>query len=150
MLLVGPDEQGTLAALHKQAQRLGLRLVEMSLDAALKGDDVCDVAYVRGAYGADKETLLSRADLFVLPTLSENYGNVVAEALASGMPVITTKRAPWQALTKAKAGWWIEVGREPLQSALQEAMALDDAARSQMGRAGRRLVQEIQAGLKHG
>jgi glycosyltransferase involved in cell wall biosynthesis len=67
---------------------------------------------------------------------------VIAEALASGVPVITTRETPWREIAERRCGWWIEVGDEPLAAALREAMALSDEARGQMGTRGRRLVEE--------
>jgi glycosyltransferase involved in cell wall biosynthesis len=40
--------------------------------------------------------ILRSADIMVLPTYSENFGIVVAEALALGVPVITTTGTPWK------------------------------------------------------
>ena len=45
------------------------------------------------------------ADLFVLPTKGENFGMVVAEALAAGTPVVCTSAAPWADLSRFGAGW---------------------------------------------
>jgi len=83
-----------------------------------------------------------RADLFVLPTYSENFGIVVAEALWAGVPVITTKGTPWSELETGKCGRWIEIGVDPLAEALKEMMATSDDARKQMGDRGRKLVEE--------
>jgi glycosyltransferase involved in cell wall biosynthesis len=91
--------------------------------------------------GQQKWELYRRADLFILPSHSENFGMVVAEALACGLPVITTKGTPWEALTQHRCGWWVDVGVEPLADALRAAMALDDAERCEMGSRGRRLVE---------
>ena len=88
-----------------------------------------------------KWTAYRRADLFVLPTYSENFGIVVPEALYAGVPVITTKGTPWGELETERCGWWIDVGVEPLAAALREAMALSDAERAAMGARGRALVE---------
>jgi glycosyltransferase involved in cell wall biosynthesis len=80
--------------------------------------------------------------LFVLPTYTECFGIVVAEALACGTPVITTKGAPWSELLIRNAGWWIEIGVEPLVSALNEALRLTHAERRVMGANGRQLIEE--------
>ena len=83
-----------------------------------------------------------RANLFVLPTYSENFGIVVAEALWAGVPVITTKGTPWMELETSKCGRWIEIGIAPLVEALRETMVMSDDARRQMGARGRELVEE--------
>lgn len=98
--------------------------------------------FVGGVYGDEKWKLYREADLFVLPTHSENFGIVVAEALASGTPVITTKGTPWQELEKYDCGWWTEVGTEPTAKALQSFLSLTEADLERMGRNGRRLVEE--------
>lgn len=100
------------------------------------------VAFVGGIYGDEKWKLLRQADVFVLPTHSENFGIVVAEALASGTPVITTKGTPWQELASHHCGWWTEVGAEPTLEALQSFLSCSEEELEAMGRNGRRLVEE--------
>ncbi len=77
----------------------------------------------------------------MLPTFSENFGVVVAEALAHGLPVITTQGAPWADLPAFGCGRWIPIGVEPLAEALREAMALSDAERAAMGERGLQYVR---------
>ncbi|WP_413167497.1 glycosyltransferase [Capilliphycus salinus ALCB114379] len=88
-----------------------------------------------------KKIALSNANLFVLPTYSENFGIAIAEALAYGVPVITTKGAPWEDLLTYDCGWWIENTRSQLAGALTEAMQLSDREREAMGLRGRDLVK---------
>jgi len=80
------------------------------------------------------------AQLFVLPTLSESFGTVVAEALAAELPVITTKGAPWRDLMDFRCGWWIEGGIAPLKEALRQAMSLGQTELTAMGKRGKNLV----------
>jgi glycosyltransferase involved in cell wall biosynthesis len=88
-------------------------------------------------YGPAKYEFYRNADLFILPTLSENFAMTVAEALASGVPVISTKGAPWSGLKRECCGWWIEHGVEPMAAALHTAIELSAAERRAMGMRGR-------------
>ena len=127
LVIAGPDESGHGAALEARLREDG------------SGGSV---SFVGPVYGDAKLRLLRGSDLFVLPSLSENFGVVVTEALACGLPAITTIGTPWDELPARRCGWWVEVGPDPLRRALEEAMSLPDGERFEMGRRGRRLVVE--------
>lgn len=91
--------------------------------------------------GEKKEAALGNADLFVLPTHSENFGIAVAEGLAHAVPVVTTRGAPWQDLSTYECGWWIEDSQLALASALAEGMQMSSQERKAMGLRGRKLVE---------
>lgn len=93
-------------------------------------------------YGEAKIQAYHSADLFVLPTYSENFGMVVAEALSCGVPVVTTKGTPWKDLEDYNAGSWIEIGVEPLRKTLEEYLQKESSELESMGRNGRKLVTE--------
>jgi glycosyltransferase involved in cell wall biosynthesis len=105
------------------------------------GDSVACVGEVQGD---DKAAMFRSADLFVLPSFSENFGMVVAEALTYGVPVITTRSTPWADLEKFKCGWWIDTGAEPLIVALREAMSLSNEQRHAMGERGKLYASRFQ------
>ena len=116
--------------------------VDDRIERALKDAGVLDRTTFTGPLaGADKAAILASSELMVLPTHSENFGVVIAEALASATPVITTVGTPWSELSEHGCGWYIQVGAEPLYAAMREAMGLDDAARREMGRRGRELIR---------
>lgn len=125
--VVGPDEAGHMVELKKQAETLGIAEA---------------VDFVGPRYGAELDSEYRAADLFVLPTHSENFGSVVVEALAHELPVICTKGAPWVELETYRCGWWIDMGVAPLVVALREAMLLTNEERAAMGARGRKLVEE--------
>lgn len=101
-----------------------------------------EIKIIGPQFGEEKLSAYHHADLFVLPTYSENFGIVVAEALACGVPVITTKGAPWEELITHQAGWWIDIGVAPLVDALEKAISLSDHERYLMGRNGRKLIED--------
>lgn len=88
-------------------------------------------------YGESKNQAYFSADLFVLPTHSENFGMVVAEALAHGCPAIVSHGAPWNGLELEGCGWWVNNSVETLTSALDKAMRLPTDQLKNMGLRGR-------------
>ena len=92
-------------------------------------------------YGKEKIKLFREASLFVLPTFSENFGVVIAEALASFTPVITTKGTPWMDLQTYKCGWWIEIGVLPLKKNLENALLKSNTELKVMALNGRKLIE---------
>lgn len=125
--IAGPGEEAYINELKGLAERLGV------------GDRM---EFVGSVYGEAKFDLYRDADLFVLPTHSENFGIVVTEALACGTPVITTKGTPWEELVSWHCGWWTEIGTEATAEALRGFLSLDVKELEGMGRNGRRLVEE--------
>lgn len=92
--------------------------------------------------GEQKENCFAEADVFVLPTYSENFGIAVAEALARGLPVITTTGAPWRELETRQCGWWVAPGVEGIAKALSAALAIPSETLLDMGARGKLLVEE--------
>jgi glycosyltransferase involved in cell wall biosynthesis len=121
LVIAGPDEGGHRAEVAERIRTNGLSE---------------QVTFAGSVDGEAKATLYRAAELFVLPTFSENFGVVVAEALAYGVPVITTKGAPWADLATHGCGWWVEVGVESLVAALKAATAMSDVERQAMGANG--------------
>lgn len=64
------------------------------LEAAVKGIEGVELRVVSNAFGDEKEKVWEWCDVLVLPTLSDNFGLVIAEALERGKRVITTDGAP--------------------------------------------------------
>lgn len=108
-------------------------------------------------FGDAKIKLYQESSLFCLPSYSENFGMVIAEAMSCGVPVITTNGTPWQLLNGKEAtmsaslellgedrrtGWCIELSVDNLESALREAMSMKFSDLYEMGQRGSKLVNE--------
>lgn len=90
--------------------------------------------------GNKKADLLLQTELFILPSLSESFGVAIGEALSYGIPVITTKATPWQAIRDVKCGWWIDPGVKSLERTIRAATSLSSSELFEMGIRGREFI----------
>jgi glycosyltransferase involved in cell wall biosynthesis len=125
--IVGPDQAGHRAELETLVRKLGL---ESSVEfcGPLNGQAL------REAYQS--------AELFILPSHSENFGMVIGEALAYGLPIITTHGTPWELLEQERCGWWVPVNVASIAAALDDATKRPADELAAMGARGQRVGSE--------
>ncbi len=73
----------------------------------------------------DKIDFLANADLFVLPSHNENFGNVYLESLAAGTPVVASKNTPWEGVEPHNCGIWAENTVDRITNAMMEVLDKD-------------------------
>lgn len=89
--------------------------------------------------GAAKEEAFMSADVLVLPSHSENFGMVVAEALARGVPVVASRSTPWQDLDPRGCGRSVDAEPQHLADALADLVG---APLEEMGARGRAWMKQ--------
>lgn len=127
IVIAGPDEGGHKSEVEKLIRCHGLE---------------SDFVFLGLVDGETKQACFTNADLFVLPSYSENFGISVVEALANELPVITTTGAPWKDLEIYRCGWWVKPGVAGISAALQSAMGTPPAELECMGQRGRQLIMD--------
>ncbi|MDE2111516.1 MAG: glycosyltransferase [Alphaproteobacteria bacterium] len=123
--IAGPDEAG-----H--------RLVVERAVAANRLEE--SVRFLGPVVIPERMLVYAAAALFILPSYSESFGMVVAEALAHGLPVLTTTGAPWPNLVARGCGWRTEPTSEGIANALREATSCGTATLRAMGAKGQDYV----------
>lgn len=125
LVIAGNDDEGLLPGLTELARSEG----------------VADRVRFVGAVGdRDKWALYRAARLTILPSYSENFGNVIAEALAMACPVVLTRGvglAPWV----ERHGAGLVCGDEPREIAAAVMSLVRDPAAAEFGRRGRAAVE---------
>ena len=111
------------------------------LEAVIAEEQIPRVRFVGEINGQAKYDFLTEADIYVLPSHTENFGITVAEALACGTPTIASQGTPWEGLETEKCGKWVPIGVAPLEAALRELTSLTDDERAAMGERGRAWIQ---------
>ena len=86
--------------------------------------------------------LFLQADLFVLPSHTENFGIVIAEALSHGLPVITSTETPWSEIADEQAGYIIPVDTISVELAIRNFAKLTDYQRAEMSLNAQKIVQK--------
>lgn len=140
--IVGNGEEAYIKSLKDKVKELGL-------------ENYAQIS--EPVFGKEKINLYQSSSLFCLPSYSENFGMVIAEAMSCGVPAITTNGTPWQLLNgdcttmgaslnmlgnDKRTGWCIELSVENLEKALREAMSMDPTALYEMGQRGSRMINE--------
>ncbi|MEO3707163.1 glycosyltransferase [Trichormus azollae] len=122
LLIAGSGQDKYVQSLHKMVASLNIKN---------------QTSFVGFVSGYEKDLLLQGSDLFVLPTYSENFGIALAEAMVSGLPIITTpgvQIAP--EIDEAEAGIIVEGEIGSLKSAIADLLK-NPQLREQMGKNGR-------------
>ncbi len=83
------------------------------------------VVFTGALYGKEKRDFLANADLFVLPSHTENFGIVYAESLAAGTPIVASTNTPWQEVERAKCGKWVENSVQKTAESILEMLKED-------------------------
>jgi glycosyltransferase involved in cell wall biosynthesis len=122
LVIAGNDDEGYRAVVETLAKSLGV------------ADRLIFVGPVNDSL---KWALYEHAQLFVLPSYSENFGNVVAEAMAMGCPVVVSPEVGIAALVQASGAGVVTDGTPQRLAAAIRGLLADDALRSEMGRRGR-------------
>jgi glycosyltransferase involved in cell wall biosynthesis len=113
-------------------------LEKMITDFGLK--DV--VKFIGPKFGLDKIKMFDNSDVFVLPSHSENFGLVIAEALSRGVPVLTTKGTPWSELESNNCGFWVDNTDLGIKKGILQILQSSEEELKEMGLRGKKLISE--------
>ncbi len=98
------------------------------------------IKFLPAVFGDDKARLIAEHDCLVLPSRSENYGIVVAEALAQARPVIVSTATIWSDVQTHNCGWYIDPSLDALVKAIEECSSVSASVRKEMGLRGYKLI----------
>lgn len=128
LLIAGPNQ-------NNYQQELEALIAQQGLDGR--------VQFLGNVFGKDKMQLYANARFSCLLSHSENFGNVVIEALSQGTPVIASKGTPWQMLSKTDSGYWIDNAPESISKCIDEALSLSQGAYDMMRANARQLANSF-------
>ena len=125
LFVIGNGEAEYIHSLENRVESLGLK---------------DSIKILPPVFGEAKIKVYQESALFCLPSFSENFGMVIAEAMSCGTPVITTTNCPWNILNETNTGWCIDLSVDNLEHALREGMGMDANALYDMGQKASKLI----------
>jgi glycosyltransferase involved in cell wall biosynthesis len=88
----------------------------------------CKVTFKGNLEKRDLFEQLSRYDVLLHPTLGENFGHAIVEAMALGVPVLISDKSPWTDVEESNAGWSLPLSQpEAFVEKLRMIYEMDDA-----------------------
>lgn len=126
LVLAGPDDRGYSAEVEALVEKHNL------------GSNIILTGLIKGR---QKAALISRADIYTLPSYSEGFSMSVLENLAAGKPVLITPGCNFPEVVQASAGFCVQPKLGPLEEGLRKLLDMSEDERTEMGRRGRDLVR---------
>lgn len=126
LIIIGSDVPEYEDFLKKEVQRL----------------ELTNVFFTGFLSGKEKDNAIRSLSCLINPSDFENFGNVINEALARGIPAIATKGSPWEILEQYHCGWWIGNDQEAIEQTMIKVYELSESERIQMGKNGQELVRK--------
>lgn len=127
LTICGRDEESTLSKLQSLSHSLGIAKC---------------IRFLPPVKSSDKWKLINESDLVILPSLSDNFGIIVGEALFSHKPVIATTATPWNILEKERCGYYVAPNATAIETAITSFFNRSQEERTAMGNRGASYVSE--------
>lgn len=105
------------------------------------------IIFTGNLFSPEKEQLLAQSRALCLVSDSENFGNVVVEALAQGTPVIASTGTPWSILQKIGCGLWIDNSPDEIALALDTIIKINDSGYKKMCVNARTLSEKFSSNI---
>lgn len=115
---------------------------ELFLKNEVKRLKLKNVIFTGFLTGEKKDLAIRELSVLAVPSDFENFGNIVAEALVRGVPVIASTGMPWNELVTYNCGWWINNDQDSINQTILKAYKVGEVERIQMGMNGKRLMKE--------
>lgn len=106
------------------------------------------VRYCGSVVHENVAAVMREHDLFFLPTLGENFGHVILEALCAGCPVLISDQTPWRNLAERKVGWDIPLSApDQFYAVLSEIIGMDASTFEEWSQSARKYGEEFSQNL---
>lgn len=125
--IIGAGDKDYEDFLRSEAARLGL------------SDRIDFVGFVNGE---EKYKRLSNLWALFVPSMQENFGMIVPEALICGTPVYASTGTPWEELNSDGCGWWCDNSPETIATVIVQLFSKSESELLQMGSIGRALIEQ--------